>query len=107
MSPPRCAINGEAADVLSAIGVAAALVSALLLYLASPNCRRVQPPARRRGLRVAGAAAALLALAVLVAALGTGAGLCAMFAAWMLGLIALPYLAQLLPASVGTAAEHD
>lgn len=90
--------------MLSALGVTVAVVSALLLYLASPNCRRPQAVARRRLLGWSGAAAALLALALLVVALGAGAGLSAMLAAWMLGLIVLPYLALALPAVTNTAA---
>lgn len=93
--------------MLSALGVTAALVSALLLYLASPNCRRPRARARRRLLGWSGAAAALLALVLLVVALGAGAGLSAMLAAWMLGLIVLPYLALALPAATDAAAEPD
>ncbi len=93
--------------MLSALGVIAAFASALLLYLASPNCRRPQVAVRRRALRWSGGAAALLALALLVVALGAGAGLSAMLAAWMLCLIVLPYLALALPAAVDTTAEPD
>ena len=93
--------------MLSALGVTAALVSALLLYLASPNCARPQALVRRRVLRWSGAAAALLALGLLVMALGAGAGLSAMLAAWMPGLIVLPYLALTLPTTTLPAAEHD
>jgi hypothetical protein len=91
--------------VLSALGVTVALVSALLLYLASPNCRRPQALARRRLLGWSAATAALLALALLIVALGAGAGLGAMLAAWMLGLIVLPYLALAVPAATNTAVK--
>ena len=72
--------------------IVAALASALALYLASPNCGW-HAIARRGGLRIAGAALALVSLVAWVAQLGVGAGLCAMLATWMLALVVLPYLA--------------
>lgn len=77
---------------------AACLASALLVYGASPNCRL-------RGLRF-GRWGVGIGLVLVVAGgvlwslpLGVGTGLVMALATWMLGLIALPYLAwQLAPA---------
>lgn len=91
--------------MLSALGVLAAFISALLLYLASPHVRRrslLAPPL----LRLCAGPAALVALVCCVAALGAGAGFCAMLAAWMLALMLWPWLALLLPANTATA-ESD
>lgn len=77
---------------LGLIATLAALVSALALYLASPNCGW-RPAARRGGVRVIGVGLALVSLGAWIALLGVGAGLCAMLATWMLALVALPYLA--------------
>ncbi|MGY0617916.1 hypothetical protein [Lysobacter sp. A378] len=74
------------------LAAAAALLSALALYLASPN-RTWRPGAGRGGLRMLGGVLALASLAAWVAVLGVGAGLCAMLATWMLAMVALPYLA--------------
>ncbi|MGY0557504.1 hypothetical protein [Lysobacter sp. A421] len=74
------------------LATAAALLSALALYLASPN-RTWRPGAGRDGLRVLGGVLALASLGAWIAVLGVGAGLCAMLATWMLAMVALPYLA--------------
>lgn len=76
-------------------GACAAALSALALYAGSAHCRwRVPGTARRRG-RALGLVLAAASLAAWIAALGIGAGLCVMLACWMLGLVALPYLAAL------------
>lgn len=77
---------------MQAFAIATTVLSALALYLASPN-RGWWPGAGRVPLRLAGALLALASLAGWVAALGPGAGVCAMLGLWMLVLIALPYLA--------------
>lgn len=74
------------------VATAAALLSALALYLASPN-RTWRPGAGRDGLRVLGGALALASLGAWIVVLGVGAGLCAMLATWMFALVTLPYLA--------------
>ncbi|MBU8977211.1 MULTISPECIES: hypothetical protein [unclassified Lysobacter] len=73
--------------------IIASLLSAAALYAASPHCR--WPSWRQRGRRgnTIGAVLAVLALALWIAQLGVGAGLCAMLGTWMGGLMALPYLA--------------
>ncbi|MGQ4660709.1 hypothetical protein [Lysobacter sp. F6437] len=77
---------------LGLLATVAAVASALVLYLASPNCGWLLA-ARRGGLRIAAGALALLSLLAWVALSGIGAGLCAMLATWMLSALALPYLA--------------
>jgi hypothetical protein len=84
--------------MLSAAGMALAALSALLLYLASPNCRTRRFRLRRRLLQAGGGAAALAALALCCVDLGLGAGLAAMLGAWMLALVLLPWLALRWPA---------
>ncbi|HEY0501863.1 MAG TPA: hypothetical protein VGD42_00075 [Lysobacter sp.] len=73
--------------------IAASLLSAASLYAASKHCR--WPSWRRHGARgnVVGGVLAVVALALWIALLGFGAGLCAMLGTWMLGLMGLPYLA--------------
>ena len=70
-----------------------ALLSALALYAASAHCRW---PALRRLHAIGvplGLAMAAASLALWIAELGAGAGICAMLGTWMLALMALPYLA--------------
>jgi len=88
--------------------VAAAILSSLLsaaaLYAASPHCR--WRAWRRRGAHgnAVGLVLAVVSLVSWVAELGGGAGLCAMLGTWMLGLVALPYLAwRTAPSNGGTA----
>lgn len=76
-------------------GAIVALLSALALYAGSGNCRWRLPAALRRHGTVAGLVLALLSLAAWTAALGIGAGLCAMLGCWMLAMVALPWLAAL------------
>jgi len=76
-------------------GAIVALLSALALYAGSGNCRWRLPAALRRHGTVAGLVLALLSLAAWIAALGIGAGLCAMLGCWMLAMVALPWLAAL------------
>ena len=73
--------------------IAMALLSAASLYAASPHCR--WPSWKRHAARgnLIGTVLAVAALWVWIAKLGVGAGLCAMLGTWMLGLMALPYLA--------------
>ena len=69
------------------------VLSALALYAGSAHCRW---PALQRWRGVGtwvGWMLALASLALWVADLGAGAGLCAMLGTWMLGLMAFPYLA--------------
>ena len=73
--------------------IAMSLLSAASLYAASPHCR--WPSWKRHAARgnAIGGVLAVAALWVWIAKLGVGAGLCAMLGTWMLGLMALPYLA--------------
>lgn len=80
--------------MLSAVALFAAAASAALLYLASPNCRIVHKAARSQ-LRGASFVCAGASLAAAMTALGVGAGLCLTLGTWMLGAVALPYLALL------------
>lgn len=95
--------------MLTLLALAAALLSALLLYLSSPHSRW-RAALSPRLLRAAGALAALLSLLLAQVPLGWGAGSCAMLVAWMLGLVVLPYAALLWPRAVSraaAAAEND
>lgn len=76
-------------------GALAALLSALALYAGSGNCRWWLPAALCRHGKVTGLVLALVSLAAWIAALGVGAGLCAMLCCWMLAMVALPCLAAL------------
>jgi hypothetical protein len=72
------------------VATACALLSALALYAGSPHCR-VAPLRRLRRVGTwLGLALAIASLAAWIAQLGIGAGLCAMLAAWMLGLMLVP-----------------
>lgn len=86
----------------------ATMLSAALLYGASPHCVW-HAWRRRRGVLSGGFALAVLALIAWIAALGPGAGLCAMLVGWMLALVVQPYLALLADrrAAEATAREDD
>lgn len=73
----------------------AALLSAAGLYAGSRHCR--WPSWRRLGHAGtwAGLGLAAVSLALWIAVLGAGAGSCAMLGTWMLGMMALPYMAAL------------
>jgi hypothetical protein len=79
--------------VATLAAIAASLLSAAALYAASRHCR--WPSWRQRGTlgNAIGAVLAVVALALWIAQLGIGAGLCAMLGTWMGGLMLLPYLA--------------
>lgn len=72
---------------------ATAMLSAAAFYAASAHCR--WPAWKRRGTkgRIVGSVLAVVSLALWIAQLGVGAGLCAMMGSWMLVVIALPYIA--------------
>lgn len=99
--------TGMAAALVGLACVATA-VSAALLYAASPHCVW-HAWRRRRGVLAGGFALATLALAAWIAALGAGAGTCAMLVGWMLALVAQPWLALLADrrAAEATALEDD
>lgn len=84
--------------MLMMLATTACLASALLVYGASPNCRLRGLRFGRLGMGIG--LALIVAGAVLWAlALGMGTGLVVTLATWMLGLVALPYLAwHLVPA---------
>src|SRR3546814_2332161 len=67
-------------------GALAALLSALALYAGSGNCRWRLPAALCRHGNVTGLVLALVSLAAWIAALGVGAGLCAMLGCWVLAM---------------------
>jgi len=73
--------------------IAMSLISAASLYAASRHC--CWPSWKRHAARgnLVGGVLAVAALWLWIAQLGVGAGLCAMLGTWMLGLMALPYLA--------------
>lgn len=77
---------------MNLLAIAAAVLSALALYRASPHCRW-RPVRRRGGLRVAGALLALVSLWAWTVCIGFAPGVCAMLASWMLALVLWPYLA--------------
>ena len=93
---------------LTLLACAATVLSAALLYAASPHCVW-HAWRRRRGVLAGGFALATLALAAWTGALGPGAGTCAMLVGWMLALAAQPYLALLADrrAAEATAREDD
>jgi hypothetical protein len=93
---------------LSLLACVATVLSAALLYAASPHCVW-HAWRRRRGVLSGGFVLAMLALAGWIAALGPAAGLCAMLVGWMLALVAQPYLALLADrrAAEATAREDD
>ena len=76
-------------------GAFAALLSACALFAGSGHCRWPLPAALRRHGSRAGIPLAMGSLAAWIAALGVGAGLCAMLGCWMLAMMALPCLAVL------------
>ena len=80
---------------MTIVGTLMALLSALALYAGSRHCPWQLPATVQRHGTVLGAALALASLPAWIAALGVGAGLCAMFGCWMLAMMALPYLAVL------------
>ncbi|WP_329740997.1 hypothetical protein [Dyella sp. A6] len=67
----------------------ASLISAVLIYAASPHGRWSAGRWRPR-LLATGVASAVPALGGWIAALGVGAGCCAMLAGWMLALLVQP-----------------
>ena len=79
--------------VATLAAIAVSLLSAAALYAASRHCR--WPSWKQRGAHgnAIGAMLAVVALALWIAQLGVGAGLCAMLGTWMGGLMLLPYLA--------------
>lgn len=72
---------------------AAAVLSAAALYAGSRHCRWVSWRRLGRAGRWAGLLLAVVSLALWIAAMGVGIGLCAMLGTWMLVMIVLPYLA--------------
>lgn len=93
---------------LTLLACVATLLSAALLYAASSHCVW-HAWRRRRGVLGGGFALAVLALVGWIAALGPGAGLCAMLVGWMLALVMQPYFALLADrhAAEATAREDD
>src|SRR3546814_4673177 len=92
--PRRRGSSGEAGDDdhararrtvpgVTIAGALAALLSALALYAGSGNCRWWLPAALCRHGKVTGLVLALVSLAAWIAALGVGAGLCAMLCCWI------------------------
>lgn len=79
--------------LLVATALLTSLLSAAALYAASRHCRWEAWRRHGRFGNAVGAALAVVSLVAWIAALGGGAGLCAMLGTWMLGLMALPYLA--------------
>ena len=80
---------------MTAAGAIAALLSAVALYAGSRHCRWRLPARLRRHAAAVGALLGAASLAAWIAALGFGAGLCAMLGCWMLAMVALPGLAAL------------
>jgi hypothetical protein len=67
-----------------------AFASALSFYAGSTQCR-VAMLRRLRFARAIGTLLALASIALWIVALGTGAGIAAAFASWMLAAVAIPY----------------
>lgn len=86
--------------LVTALAVAAPLLSAAALYGGSRHCPWGWLRLGRIG-SWSGLALAALALALWTALLGGGVGLCVMLALWMLALMALPWLAALTSANDG------
>lgn len=84
---------------------AAAVSSAAALYAGSRPCRWASWRRLGRAGRWIGLALAAVSLALWIAALGAGAGLCAMLGTWMLALTGLPYLAGLSAAPAGNGED--
>ena len=80
---------------MTVAGAIAALLSALVLYAGSRHCHWRFPALLRRHATAAGALLGAASLAAWIAALGVGAGLCAMLGCWMLAMVTLPGLAAL------------
>lgn len=76
----------------NALGLLVTVASAAALYAASPHCRWRLP---RRAAAIAGALLGIASLACWIRALGVAVGVCAMLAAWMLTMVALPWLGLL------------
>jgi hypothetical protein len=91
---------------LVALACTATMASAALLYAASPHCVW-HAWRRRRGVLAGGFALAASALTAWIAALGPGAGACAMLVGWMLALAAQPYLALLADRRAAEAAALE
>jgi len=79
--------------LLPASASIASVLSALALYAGSVHCRWTALQRWRGVGSWVGGVLALASLALWVADLGAGAGLCAMLGTWMLALMAFPYLA--------------
>lgn len=71
----------------------AAVLSAAALYAGSRHCRWANWRRLGRAGTWTGALLAIASLGLWICALGAGAGACAMIGTWMLGMMALPYVA--------------
>lgn len=90
--------------------VVTSLLSAAVLYAASPHCRLPLLGRLRQFGAALGAALAIVSLSLWIVCFGGGAGLSAMLGTWMLALIGFPYLAWLiagLPADDAVSRESD
>lgn len=80
------------------------LAGTLLVYLASAR-QTLLAVRRRNGARTIGLMLMCASVAVWIAASGAGAGIAAALTTWMLGWVALPYLAWWRQAAVATRAD--
>ena len=95
-------------SMLACAASLASVLSAAALYAGSAHCRWPALRALRgRNGRWLGLAFAVAALASWIAALGAGAGMCAMLGNWMLALMAMPYLGALSGADPRTTKGID
>lgn len=83
------------ASLLLIPAVAAPLLSAAALYLASPHCRWTISPSTRRAGNPLGQLLAIIGLMLWINQMGAAAGFCTTLLLWMLGLIAMPWLGLL------------
>ncbi|KRG70904.1 hypothetical protein [Pseudoxanthomonas dokdonensis] len=75
------------------IAAVVTVLSALALYLGSPNCVWNRTARPRPAWSLAGGVAAVAGLLLWIWLLGAGAGISVALATWMLALVLLPYLA--------------
>jgi hypothetical protein len=74
------------------LGLLTAVASAAALYAASPHCRWRAPRGWSRAAAIAGALLGVASLASWIRTFGAAAGVSIMLAAWMLAMIAWPWL---------------
>jgi hypothetical protein len=91
-----------------AIALVTSVLAALAFYASSPQCLWTSIRRWRKLALLASAIFCAVSIALWIAALGIGVGLCAMLGVCMLTLALMPWLALLTRASnANNTAEHD